>query len=310
MDQHKVFPQKVLILMATFNGADFLLEQITSILQQASIDLTLLVSDDSSEEIISHTIKSVALANQKITLLPKVKSSGSAAQNFFRLFRDTNFEGYDFIALSDQDDIWLPTKLSHAVHYIDANRADAYSSNVTAFWANGQQKLINKAQPQRAFDYMFESAGPGCTFVLTQKLAFELQGFLINHQQQCQHVALHDWFIYAYARSHGFKWVIDDESHMLYRQHHKNVVGANVGLRALLVRFKKMRAGWLRAQALLLAQILGYSDTLPMMKLMHNRWSDRVWLICHVTHLRRRLLDRVALALFLLISHKKKIISS
>ena len=41
--------------MATFNGADFLLEQITSILQQASIDLTLLVSDDSSEEIISHT---------------------------------------------------------------------------------------------------------------------------------------------------------------------------------------------------------------------------------------------------------------
>ena len=310
MDQHKVLPQKVLILMATFNGADFLLEQITSILQQASIDLTLFVSDDSTDDLISHTIKSMALANEKIILLPKVKSSGSAAQNFFRLFRDTNFEGYDFIALSDQDDIWLPTKLSHAVHYIDANKADAYSSNVTAFWANGQQKLINKAQPQSRFDYMFESAGPGCTFVLTQKLALELQGFLINHQQQCQHVALHDWFIYAYARSRGFKWVIDDESHMLYRQHHDNVVGANVGLRALLVRFKILRAGWLRAQALLLSQILGYSDTLPMIKLKRNRLSERVWLMRHVTHLRRRLRDQIALALFLLISHKNNNISS
>ena len=248
----------------------------------------------------------MALTNEKITVLPKVKPSGSAAQNFFRLFRDTNFAGYDFIALSDQDDIWLPTKLSHAVHYIDTNNADAYSSNVTAFWANGHKKLINKAQPQRAFDYMFESAGPGCTFVLTQKLALELQGFLINHQQQCQHVALHDWFIYAYARSRGFKWVIDYESHMLYRQHHENVVGANVGLRALLMRFKKLRAGWLRAHALLIADILGYSDKLLMIKLKRNRLCDRVWLICHVADLRRRLLDRVALAFFLLISHKKE----
>ncbi len=96
----------------------------------------------------------------------------------------------------------------------------------------------------------------------------------------------------------------------MYRQHHENVVCANVGLRGLLMRFKKLRAGWLHAQALLLAQMLGYSDTLPMIKLKRNRWSDRFWLICHVAHLWKRLLDRVALALFLLISHKKKIISS
>ncbi len=72
---------------------------------------------------------------------------------------------------------------------ININKTEAYSSKVTAFWANAQQKLINKAHPQFGFDYMFESVGAAFTFVLTQKLALELQGFLINHQQQCQQVS-------------------------------------------------------------------------------------------------------------------------
>ena len=305
MNQHKGSHQKVLILMATFNGANLLFEQITSILQQESIDLTLYVSDDSSDDLNNSYIKLMALANEKIRLLETIKPSGSAAQNFFRLFRDTTFGDYDFIALADQDDIWFPTKLSHALSYINRNKADAYSSNVTAFWANGKRKLINKAQPQCMFDYMFESAGPGCTFVITQKLALELQAFLINNQQQCQQVALHDWFIYAYARSRDFKWVIDNESHMLYRQHDENVVGANVGLKAILARFKKLHAGWLRTQALLLAHILGYSDTLPIVKLKSNQLFDRIWLIRHRSYLRRRLRDQIALAFFLIIPHKK-----
>jgi rhamnosyltransferase len=152
---------------------------------------------------------------------------------------------------------------------------------------------------------MFESAGPGCTFVLTQKLALDLQSFLIANQDKCQHIALHDWFIYAFARSRGFKWLIDHEAHMLYRQHAGNVVGANVGVKAKLARWQKLREGWLVKQALLTADILDYKDAWPIQKLKRYHLVDRLALIANVNKLRRRLRDRIALAMFLLLPLKK-----
>jgi rhamnosyltransferase len=152
---------------------------------------------------------------------------------------------------------------------------------------------------------MFESAGPGCTFVLTKKLASQIQAFLIANKTQCQQVALHDWFIYAFARSRGFKWLIDHESHMLYRQHAVNVVGANVGIKAKIQRFKKLRDGWLFEQALLIADILGYANMPPIQKIMRLSLLDRVWLIFNVSKLRRRLRDRIALAFFMMLFVKK-----
>lgn len=46
-----------------------------------------------------------------------------------------------------------------------------YSSNVTAFWPANKRKLVSKAQPQRTSDFMFEAAGPGCTYLLQGSLA-------------------------------------------------------------------------------------------------------------------------------------------
>jgi len=83
------------------------------------------------------------------------------------------------------------------------------------------------------------------------------------------------------------------------------VVGANVGLKAKLARWKKLRDGWLVEQALLIANILGYSNALPIQKLVRYNFADRLWLILNVTKLRRRLRDRAALALFLILPLKR-----
>ncbi|NOU40004.1 MAG: glycosyltransferase [Methylotenera sp.] len=299
----KIKPQ-IAVLLATFNGEDYLKEQLNSLQNQLGIEVFILASDDCSLDLTPQLLNEALAVDSRITLLPSQKL-GSAAANFFRLLRDADLTDVDYVALSDQDDIWLPYKLSHAIQVIATNNLDAYSSNVMAFWPNDKQKLINKAQPQRQWDYMFESAGPGCTFVLTQKLALDLQHFLITHQQKCQHIVLHDWFIYAFARSRGFNWLIDDESHMLYRQHAGNVVGANVGVKAKLARWQKMREGWLMKQALLIADILGYNDAWPIQKLKRYDFIDRLALIANVNKLRRRWRDRIALALFLLLPFKK-----
>jgi len=263
------------------------------------------VGVDLSSDNTTALVESFCKSDVRVVLLNNGERYGSAAKNFFSLLRDGQFKAFDYVALSDQDDIWQEDKLSHAVQKIKENNVDAYSSNVTAFWSNGKEKLIDKAQIQQQFDYMFESAGPGCTFVFTKRFALELQQFLITNRGKCQQVALHDWFIYAFARSKGFKWFIDSESHMLYRQHADNVVGANVGLKAKLVRWEKLREGWLIKQALLIADIFGYTDAWPISKLKRYSFLDRLTLILNIKKLRRRLRDRVALALFLLLPLRK-----
>lgn len=295
---------KIAVLLATFNGEAYLNAQLKSIQYQSDVEVFIVVSDDCSTDSTTQFLPEECAFNRNFIVLPKEKL-GSAAANFFRLLRDADLTHVDYVALSDQDDIWQADKLSHAAQKILEINVDAYSSNVTAFWPNGTQKLINKAQPQQEWDYMFESAGPGCTFVLTQKLALGLQSFLIANQEKCQNIALHDWFIYAFARSRGFRWFIDKESHMLYRQHAANVVGANVGVKAKLARWQQLRAGWLVKQSLLIADILGYNGAWPIQKLKRYHLADRLALIANVSKLRRRLRDRVALALFLLWPLKK-----
>jgi rhamnosyltransferase len=295
---------RIAVLLATFNGATYLNQQLHSIRNQSNVETFIVASDDCSSDKTPILLNELCDLDIKLILLPN-KKLGSAVANFFRLLRDADLKNCDYVALSDQDDIWQKDKLSHAVQKIQENSVDAYSSNVTAFWLDGKQKQINKAQAQQQFDYMFESAGPGCTFVLTKEVALELQRFLITNQEKCQQVALHDWFIYAFARSKGFKWFIDSESHMLYRQHANNVVGANVGFKAKYVRWKKLREGWLIKQALLIADILGYTDAWPISKLKRYSLLDRLVLLINVKKLRRRLRDRIALALFLLMPLRK-----
>lgn len=298
------YKPKFQVLLASYDGQTHIEEQLNSVLNQSDVDASIVVSDDCSSDETPNILTGMASQYNHFVMLPNVRS-GSAAQNFFRLLSDVSFKDCDYVALSDQDDIWQSDKLCHAVEKIQENNVDAYSSNVTAFWPNGKQRLINKAQPQKQFDYMFESAGPGCTFVLSQKLALEIQRFLIENQGQCQTVALHDWFIYAFARSRGFKWFTDSESHMLYRQHASNVVGANVGIAAKTQRFKKLREGWLFEQSIIIANILGYAGTLPIQKIKRLSLLDRVWLILNVNKFRRRLRDRVALVFLLLLPLNK-----
>ncbi len=296
--------KRVAVLLATYNGEAWLERQLSSILAQVDVDLDIYISDDLSIDGTANLINAYK-SHPNMVLLPNNGRFGSASANFFRLLRDANFSQVDYVALCDQDDIWFKDKLNHAITLINQQHVEAYSSNVIAFWPNGREKLINKAQYQQHYDYMFESSGPGCTFVLTKSLALTLQDFVIRNKEMCQKVALHDWFIYAYARSNGYKWFIDPMPYMLYRQHDENVVGANVGLKAKLARWKRLRDGWLVEQALLIANILGYSNALPMQKLVRYNFADRLWLILNVAKLRRRLRDRVALVLFLLLPLKR-----
>ena len=251
---------RVAVLLAAYNGALWIEEQLASIEAQQGVSVTLFISvDDSSDDTLALCQRYQQL-HPHVQVLTPAGPFGGAARNFFHLLKVVDLNRFDFIAFSDQDDRWYSDKLLRATRRLTAAGEAAYSSNVTAFWPDGRRVLLDKAQPQVPRDYLFEAAGPGCTYVLSRAFAVRLQSEVCNRWAELQAVTLHDWYIYAFARSHGYRWYIDPVSSMDYRQHPANLIGANVGVRSLVARYRTIRSGWWLAQVRLIARLVGVQD--------------------------------------------------
>ncbi|MEO1945339.1 MAG: glycosyltransferase [Candidatus Thioglobus sp.] len=283
----------IAILLAAYNGKVWLQEQLESILHQDEVDVQIFISVDQSSDGTEDFVDQFAAADTRITILPHGQKFGGAVSNFFRLINDVSFDGFDYVSFSDQDDIWSPDKLIRANCKMLAMGADGYSSNVTAFWPSGRQMLIKKSQPQREWDFLFEAGGPGCTYVMTVKLAQIIQQYIHKHQTALKDVWLHDWFCYSFSRAKGFKWFIDDYSSLMYRQHLDNQVGVNSGWKALLYRVKQIVGGQGIKQSILIARLMKLDSNPFVKKWMTGERLGLIWLAFKARSCRRRLRDQI-----------------
>ena len=100
---------KIAILLATYNGAKYIREQLDSLFQQSCGDFHLYIRDDGSKD---DTLKIVEEYRQKfpdrITVLEDSQKRIGAAKSFMTLLQNVDSDYYMFC---DQDDIWLPTKV-------------------------------------------------------------------------------------------------------------------------------------------------------------------------------------------------------
>jgi rhamnosyltransferase len=295
MSRDKTRP-KIAVALAAYNGMEWIDEQFDSILKQQGVEVTLFVSVDCSNDGTEAYVQSMSVQDERIVLLPQLSSAGGAALNFYRLVRDIDLDAFDSLALSDQDDIWLPDRLIRAHRAMQQHQAVAYSSNVTAFWPDGRQLLVDKAQRQRKWDFLFETAGPGCSYVFQINLARQIQSFVSQNWETIIAVSRHDWLFYAYARARQIPWYIDSRSGLLYRQHQTNQVGANLGWRMARQRLALIRAGWYRQQVQLIASISGSSDPF-VCKVLGPQWWRSWYILLHITQTRRRFRDRCVLGL-------------
>jgi rhamnosyltransferase len=296
----------VAVLLATFNGLRWLPEQVESLLAQTDVELRLFVSDDQSTDGTWAWLQQRAAQDSRITLLPHTQAFGRAAANFYRLILEADFADCDFIAFADQDDIWALNKLSRHVQIAQQGQFDGVSSGVTAFWADGRTANIVKSQAQRRWDYLFESAGPGCTYLMTMRLIGAVRCVLNDPAAAAQTVDLHDWLSYAVCRASGWRWHIDATPSVRYRQHERNEFGANHGWRAKWARLKKLRGGWHWAEvAKLLTVCLSLKpNDATLLNLQQALRAKRGWarlgLLRYVGQARRKPLHRAALAMSLL----------
>lgn len=260
---------KVVVLMATYNGIPWIAEQVSSILNQSDVEVELVISDDCSSDNTKAWLESLAKDDSRVILLPNLDRVSSAGKNFYRLIVDANINNCDYVAFADQDDIWLQDKLISHLKIIKEHQADGVSSNVIAFWCDGKEKLIIKSQPQKKWDYLFESAGPGCTFLMTPWLINKVRLQLKGENSVAKDLALHDWLTYAVCRAHGRKWVIDNAPSVMYRQHQNNVVGANSGFKAKLVRLKKLKKNWYRGEVIKICEVsASISESIEISRLL------------------------------------------
>lgn len=225
---------KVVILLATRNGAEFLREQLESYRAQTYSKWELLVSDDGSTDSTVEIVYEFARCVSQRVIVRQGPQQGFW-QNFVSLVRSDALDG-DLFAYSDQDDIWFPEKLAKAVSWFETRPSDHPALYFT------RTELIEEGGAPIGFSPLFlreptfqnalvQNIGGGNTMVFNRAARLALRTTPTD-------VALvsHDWWTYQVVTGIGGIAYYDPWPSLRYRQHVENLVGANTGLRARLVR--------------------------------------------------------------------------
>ena len=131
----------VSVVMATYNGEQYLSEQIDSILAQSYPVHELIIQDDCSTDGTTDIVRRYMEKYPFVKLFVNERNVGYN-ENFRRAAMHATG---DFVALSDQDDIWFPQKLERQVAAI--GDADICFSNTL----DGERLESSKPYPDRRF---------------------------------------------------------------------------------------------------------------------------------------------------------------
>ncbi|HEO2099677.1 TPA: glycosyltransferase family 2 protein [Streptococcus agalactiae] len=228
---------KVNILMATYNGEKFLAQQIESIQKQTFKEWNLLIRDDGSSDKTCDIIINFTAKDSRIRFINENEHHNlGVIKSFFTL---VNYEVADFYFFSDQDDVWLPEKLSVSLEAAKHKASDVpllvYTDlKVVNQELNILQDSMIRAQSHHAnttlLPELTENTVTGGTMMINHALAEKW--FTPND------ILMHDWFLALLAASLG-EIIYLDLPTQLYRQHDNNVLGA----RTMDKRFKILREG-------------------------------------------------------------------
>lgn len=290
--QPKPITSNIVILLAVCNGIKWLPVQLKSILDQSFVKLDIYISVDVSTDGSLEWLIGESENDSRIHILPYGQKYGCASINFYRLLRDTDIHDFQFIAFSDQDDIWFINKLNRAINIMETFGYDGYSSDVIAFWDSGKIKYLKKSNSQRLFDYLFEGAGPGCSIVMTYDLAHSLKQAILNNWYIANEIDWHDWLAYAFARANDFPWYIDNKPSLLYRQHSSNQIGMNNGIKAFFKRANNIINGYGFSQSQKIARVTGAWENKTVRRYLSGTRCSIVSLMLRPHHFRRSLRDR------------------
>lgn len=247
----KIRGYMVHILLATYNGAEYLEEQLESIVKQTEQEWKLHICDDcSSDNTVEIINKFINLYTGRITLEVNKKNLGVRA-TFSLLIQKYREPGY--YTFCDQDDIWYPQKLEVMLQtmyqeekklegtvlvYSDVSIVDKYGhKKFDSFIKMSKLQIPDRKQMEHLLLYNFVQGA----------------SMMWNYNLHClvkeipEYALMHDWWLALVAAGQG-RIIYIEKTLGAYRQHSENTIGAfdrkkwrcNLIKNALFINWKRI----------------------------------------------------------------------
>lgn len=225
---------KVCILLASYNGARFIEQQVESIISQTYKDWKLIIRDDGSDDDTMLILNSLHMCDKRIEIVCDDEEAPLGAfSNFYRLSEYVH-EHYDpdYVLYSDQDDFWFEDKIEILLKTIKfceletGNKPILVHSNFQLADQNlnhinikNSRDNVEKMNKQTTFNNtIFQNNVYGCTTIANRLLIKKvLEEYVI-----CEN---YDHWMALNASFYGVIFYLNKKL-MLYRQHDQNVTGS------------------------------------------------------------------------------------
>ena len=241
--QSKYKNKKVAVILAFYNGNNFIEAQVKSILNQNFKNIDIFIFDDKSRvDIKFKNLKLNKNAKCKIKIF-KRKMNVGYAKNFLLGLKEVGKE-YDFYAFSDQDDIWEKDKIERGIEALisnDSKYPKLYCSRTSYYNSECTKEIgasnIHPKKPTFANALLQNIAG-GNTIMMNN-----LARQLVIKTVKLEKFISHDWWCYQIISGAGGEVIFDKNKTVRYRQHKYNLIGKNNGFQDIKSRILEFLLG-------------------------------------------------------------------
>ena len=220
----------VLVLLATYNGEDYIRPMIDSLLAQDYPELRIVLSDDHSADATEAILEEYArIFPDRVTHYRSGLHFGSAHRHFLHLL--SKFHDAPYIMFCDQDDVWhrdkvrktlakmgeievsgRPALVHTDLHVVDQDLKEISPSFCRYSNLDGTRLALNQL--------LVQNVVTGCTVMMNRPLAE-----LASRDLPVDAILMHDWWIALLAAAFGTSAFLNENT-VEYRQHGTNSVGA------------------------------------------------------------------------------------
>ena len=218
--------ERVDILLATYNGENYLVEQLESILSQTYSNFRLLISDDCSTDGTRKILEEYKEKDSRIQLFFQGKNLG-VIKNFEYLLKKVESKYY---MLSDQDDIWKENKIEKSVEKLENSESDLVYTDLEVVDANLNvtyesywklKGIYKKIKKYNNFEELYlNNFVTGCTLISKEEYIRDVLPL-----PDTSKFVLHDYWIALIVSQKG-KISYIEEPLIKYRQHKNNKIGS------------------------------------------------------------------------------------
>lgn len=220
---------RVCVIMATYNGGEYLREQIDSIINQTYKNVIIYISDDNSKDdtkkILNEYKKKVG--PERLLFVDNESNMHGAVHNFAYAYKTA--PEADYYMFADQDDYWEKTKIEEMLSvaeqednskplliYCDCKVVDKKLNVINESFVRSEKLMLSNNKKMKQL--LLKNYIPGCVMMFNSALRQASPEIWAK-------CPIHDWWIALVAERMG-KIVFYDKPLNLYRQHDNNTLGA------------------------------------------------------------------------------------